>query len=227
MKQENISVMKLIGISVLMVFFLEIVIGSFNMAWGENFIRNEILIRICYVGPLAYIFYKSKQNNVRINNAFKPLNLKKDILFIIVIGILQMGISVTSLCLLALVLFKTNVITVDQIYHILYASPTQSLSHTYLIIEIIGSVLIAPIAEEIIFRMAIFGSLKNRYTIIYSVAVTSFLFYIGHGIHRIDAFLLGILLCIIYHKSQNLWLPILIHTLNNLVSMSARIKDST
>ncbi len=88
------------------------------------------------------------------------------------------------------------------------------------IFEVISSVILAPIIEELFFRGVLFNRLKIRTGIVVAMIISSAIFAIGHEFGGItSAFLFGICMCIIYLKTDNILMTISIHFLNNLVAV--------
>ena len=78
-------------------------------------------------------------------------------------------------------------------------------------------VVVAPVAEEIIFRGYLFGKLKKFLPIWVAVVATSLLFGLVHGAWNlaIDTFALSIVLCLLRQSTGSLWAPILLHMSKN------------
>jgi hypothetical protein len=74
-----------------------------------------------------------------------------------------------------------------------------------------------PIAEELIFRGFLYNFLKERWGVWPGVFVSALIFGIIHAniAVGVTAFLLGILLAILYEYSHSLWTSILVHAINN------------
>lgn len=81
-------------------------------------------------------------------------------------------------------------------------------------------VVLAPIAEEILFRGYLFGALKTVLKSWQVVFVTALLFAILHGSLNvgIDTFALGIILGLVRLSSGSIWPAILIHMMKNSVA---------
>ncbi|MEI3611914.1 CPBP family intramembrane glutamic endopeptidase [Pseudogracilibacillus sp. SO30301A] len=83
----------------------------------------------------------------------------------------------------------------------------------------ISACIIAPVAEEFIFRGYFLKRIAQKTNIIFSLIITNLIFAILH-MDYIGAFMFGFLLSLIYLKTNNLLYPIMIHFLNNtLVSL--------
>jgi hypothetical protein len=77
--------------------------------------------------------------------------------------------------------------------------------------------IVVPIAEELIFRGFLYTFLKERWGVWPGVVISSLIFGIIHAdvIVGITAFLLGILLAVLFEYSRSLWTSILVHAINN------------
>jgi tetratricopeptide (TPR) repeat protein len=78
-------------------------------------------------------------------------------------------------------------------------------------------VVVAPIAEEIIFRGLIYGALENWLRVVGAILGSAFIFAMVHFqfVHFAPIFLLGVVLGWTRWKTGSLGLPILLHVLNN------------
>lgn len=80
----------------------------------------------------------------------------------------------------------------------------------------IGTMAIAPITEEIVYRGWILNRLLVNKNTISSILISSILFSFGHGPGRFFAsFMIGFILAIIYLKYQNIGVPIFFHIIHN------------
>ena len=96
-----------------------------------------------------------------------------------------------------------------------------------LVLEVITSIILAPIIEELLFRGVLFNRLKIRTGIVAAMIISSFIFAIGHEFGGItSAFLFGICMCIIYLKTDNVLMTMSIHFLNNLVAVLLEVANA-
>ncbi len=86
----------------------------------------------------------------------------------------------------------------------------------------IGAVIIAPIAEELIFRRVIFSFLKEKNSTISATIITSALFAIIHFtlVQIPGLFILGIIMQILYIKHKTLVPAIMFHAMHNFTAMT-------
>lgn len=85
------------------------------------------------------------------------------------------------------------------------------------ILAFLTLVVIAPVAEEVLFRGYLFGKLKKFIPIWVAILVTSLLFGAVHGAWNvaIDTFALSLVLCLLRLSTGSLWAPILLHMTKN------------
>lgn len=86
---------------------------------------------------------------------------------------------------------------------------------------LIGMILLGglavPFAEELFFRGVLYNFLRERWGVWFSVLVSSLIFGVVHGHIAVagTAFLLGIILGLVYEYSQSMWAPVIVHAINN------------
>jgi membrane protease YdiL (CAAX protease family) len=95
-------------------------------------------------------------------------------------------------------------------------------------LEFIATVILTPILEELYFRGFLYGYLRNRLGVVKGISVQALLFAflhlpgIGSGGSIIGAMLsllvLGIVLSILYEKSDSLIAPVICHSVINCIS---------
>lgn len=78
-------------------------------------------------------------------------------------------------------------------------------------------VILAPIAEEILFRGYLFGKLRKHAPVWVAILITSLLFAFVHFQWNvaIDVFVLSIVLCLLRLRTGSLWAPIVLHMIKN------------
>jgi uncharacterized protein len=89
-----------------------------------------------------------------------------------------------------------------------------------LVLAFLTLVILAPIAEEILFRGFLLTKLRRYVPLWIAVLVTSILFGALHGAWNvaIDTFALSIVLCVLRIKTNSLWAPILLHMTKNAIA---------
>jgi membrane protease YdiL (CAAX protease family) len=86
-----------------------------------------------------------------------------------------------------------------------------------LVLAFITLVILAPFAEEVLFRGYLFGKLQRYVPIWVAIVVTSLLFGAIHGAWNLalDTFALSVILCMLRVSTGSLWAPILLHMTKN------------
>lgn len=85
-------------------------------------------------------------------------------------------------------------------------------------VTLLGAGILAPIAEELFFRGAIFTWFRQRYNFPVAMVVSSLPFALGHfdsaGVVA-SSLVLAIANAVVFEKSKSLWAPILMHITTN------------
>lgn len=93
--------------------------------------------------------------------------------------------------------------------------------------SLIGTILISPIAEEIIFRGIILNRLKLVISPSIAILVSSLCFGVLHSYGNIiSAIVFGLCMCILYLKTNNILIPISAHIMNNFFAEALYYLDS-
>lgn len=81
-------------------------------------------------------------------------------------------------------------------------------------------IVVAPIAEEVLFRGFLYGKLRRRMPVWVAMLITSALFGLIHGQWNVglDVFALSIVLCSLREVTGSIWAGILLHMLKNSIA---------
>ncbi|MBN7576291.1 MULTISPECIES: CPBP family intramembrane glutamic endopeptidase [Clostridium] len=204
---ESIMILLLIiGLQVIGGIFIAMLMGILNIASGIKILDNTYASAIGNM--IAYIIiYKSllKKNKFDIK-----LKCRFDIKITIYCLFILIGYILTYDNTISLIV--QNLVSeswIDAVFTEMLQTPFAAFC---------SMVFIAPIFEELFMRGIILEQLSRRYKPIISITVSALLFAILHlnVIQGINAFLLGIILGLVYLKTRNLIITILLHGLNNL-----------
>lgn len=85
------------------------------------------------------------------------------------------------------------------------------------ILAFVTLIILAPVAEEVLFRGYLYGKLRKIVPMWLAIVITSALFGIIHGQWNvgIDVFILSIVLCSLREVTGNIWAGILLHMMKN------------
>ncbi len=83
---------------------------------------------------------------------------------------------------------------------------------------VLASVVIAPLAEEVLFRGVVFAGLRDRWGQLAGILVSSGLFALVHlsAYQFVPVFILGMLLAVLASSTRSIWPSILCHALFNV-----------
>ena len=103
--------------------------------------------------------------------------------------------------------------TYQQLTDLLYSAP--------LWLQLIGTGVIVPLCEELIFRGVMYNRAKEYIPVRWALFLSALAFGIGHGnmVQAVYAFALGYLMCYLYENTGKLWVPVLFHIVANMVSV--------
>ncbi len=155
---------------------------------------------------------KSKQK-LNFNFSSKPFRIYL-LIFPMMFGMMLIGDYTTQL-------IPTTGGILGEIYK-LYNSEFEKLLRDPVAL-IIMTVILAPLLEEILFRGIIMkGMINNQVRPVTAILVSALIFGAVHfnPWQFAGAFLLGLVLGLVYYKTKSLLMPILLHAFNNLLSAS-------
>jgi len=95
-------------------------------------------------------------------------------------------------------------------------------SWTIVIGMIVIGGLLAPLAEEIIFRGMLYGWLRRFMGLLPAAFLSAAVFGLVHGMYPViaAAFVVGLALAYIYERTGSLWAPAIVHATQNCIAMS-------
>ena len=216
----------------ILVFFMLSYVGKFLF---KNFYNYYYTLFVKYngiFGSLLFllfiiIFYLFYSKDLKIIFIYKKLNFSVIIKGMIYLSSIMMIYYIISFIFDNSFLFNffkyfNDVLTGKKnitIYDILILE--KSLKPRFEPFMLIGSVIFGPIFEEILYRGLMYNKLKEISNAFIGVLISSILFALlhipkyGFGINTFFLFLVGILLAYCYEKSNNIYVPIFVHSINN------------
>lgn len=103
--------------------------------------------------------------------------------------------------------------TYQQLTEILYSAPMW--------FQLLGTGVIVPLCEELIFRGLMYNRLKDYVPVKWALLMSALAFGIGHGnlVQGVYGFALGYMMAYLYERTNKLWVPALFHIVANSVSV--------
>lgn len=182
--------------------------------FSDALLTSVILSALIFIGVIVYYYYR-KRHIVRPPYRFDRLNGYQLTISLI------MGVGCVFLSQLIIIISETTgIINLDNLED--YGQLIMSMigqSPTWLILLTIG--IVAPIAEELLFRGLVFHMFNRHMNVKVALIVQGLLFGAFHMniVQGLYASVLGIVLGIAYLLTGSLWIPIIIHIVNNSVAL--------
>ncbi|NCQ54337.1 hypothetical protein COV88_01855 [Candidatus Saccharibacteria bacterium CG11_big_fil_rev_8_21_14_0_20_41_19] len=116
-----------------------------------------------------------------------------------------------------LIMLATNVLPGFNVNQVQDTGFDQLSARYEYILAFMTLVVIAPIAEEVLFRGYLYGKLKKFVPVWAAIVVTSVLFGFIHGAWNlaVDTFALSVVLCLLRESTGSIWSSILLHMAKN------------
>lgn len=154
------------------------------------------------------------RNKVSLQSEWKRLKSDLDVKEGIAVLALNYGISIGMILgiLLAVTQFMPDAMNAlsDS------AAETQELGAAW--VGLLGASVIAPIAEELMFRGVLLNRLKLKHGILAAIIISSALFGFTHlSIAMLRSAIFGACMCIVYLRTKNILVPISLHMIYNFI----------
>lgn len=174
--------------------------------------QDVILFSIIYLVPILWFYKKCKKQKIYFYSSFfsKPSEFPIKTMIATVIMPFFLVIGITLLLLAIVMSFNVSEGTDKAIV-------LGSKSSLQFLISSILNALIAPIAEEIIFRGYLLNRLSFKLGVKKAIIISSIVFGILHLQSVFGATIMGISLCILYLKTKSLIVPTIVHMVANIL----------
>ena len=203
-------------IAIVISFFLTLFVeGYFNISSGEL----EYILFFCFMMVFFLIAtYGTTGFNKDVNDLFKASSIQR----VLILAVSNMFVAIfiqTMFFPLDSLLNMVNSISLPLLDVV-----TGTNDPLIFIFEMFSAIIIAPISEELFFRGVLFNRLKIRKGFVFGLVVSSVIFglchfnYPDHFSHIIYTCIMGMTLCILYSRTDNLLLNMVVHSAYNLLS---------
>ncbi|MCC5940738.1 MAG: CPBP family intramembrane metalloprotease [Balneolaceae bacterium] len=179
-------------------------------------LKMELLISATiYLIPLALIYYAFSKKDLSLKPILKSTG-KHHIDILLVIPLILFSISVIWVTIL---LFNTLSAEFAQSYldfmnsidMLVTTAETPYIDYFYIFVAV---AVLPPLLEELVFRAAMIERFGRKFGFKTGVILSSILFGVMH-IDVIGAIVFGVILSLIYLKTSSLFIPVVIHAINN------------
>jgi membrane protease YdiL (CAAX protease family) len=210
-------------IEILSILILGIMILIVLSKFCKIHITNDYLEIFGLVITLIWFFLTlrfMRRNNISIENFVGKPSKKR---FIFEVPVTLIITYIGSIGLILLMLFLVHCINPNVLSSLqskLVSKPPKLTTTLITIISFAGAVIVVPITEEFIFRGILMGRLYNKYGVIKSIMLSSFVFFIMHINPNPMLLCLGISCGILAYKYKSLIPSIILHMCNNLYTFT-------
>lgn len=200
-------------VAIIVASFISIILATFIPEYSQY---DDLFILTMHILLLAFFIYALRGTcglKDDIKDIFKPSN-KKEILYLFVLNFFFAFIFIAFIAVFGILLTS-----LDPSSSVTLDFSTVDVGPIYYFLDLLTGIIGAPIIEELIFRGVIFNRLRLRIGLIGAMVISSILFALLHDPDTmISAFVFGLCMCILYLKTDNIFIPMTVHFLNNLFS---------
>lgn len=191
---------------------------GFSLEFYNQIVVNSVFSVVLYLLSIAIImgvpYIVLKEKTTREELGLTRLPSWTDII------ITPAGLIIYFVLSSILILFATQVFPwfdVNQVQETGFSEVSQQYE---LILAFMSLVVLAPIAEELLFRGYLYGRLKKYMPIWLAILATSVTFGFVHGAWNlaVDTFALSVIMCVLRESTGSLWASILLHMAKNGVA---------
>lgn len=197
---------------------------GFNMAQQMQALINrvmELYLRLTYyltvasaliTIPILYLFFRQDKKK-RIALGTEIVYCKASVMEYVLLALVAFGACIGG----NNVILGIGLAEIDTSYQ----EVSQILYSASLPVQFVGTVLIAPLCEELIFRGLIYNRMKEYVPLKTAMLLQAFAFGLYHGnlVQLLYAFFLGYLMAYVYEKYHSFWAAFLFHAVANGVSV--------
>lgn len=201
-KLKKITLKELLSL-IIILFVIQYLINALNIVHIDSF--------WIYIFIIFYFIFKIRAEIFSIKDdmleAFSP-DILKTVLVVVILNIF----------------FSYGMLYLSN--SILDFVPSVNLFNSFLTGSLIATIFISPISEELIFRGVFLNRLQLAVPVVFAVLISSLLFAALHSFGSIfSAFIFGVCIAILYLKTDNIFVPIFAHFLNNLFAEIIVVMD--
>ena len=172
---------------------------------GFNFLNIKFNSTFLYLIVLAYFIFK-------LRNSFNELKIE----FLNVFS--KVSFKTVNIFFSYGMLYFSNFILQVVDSNSIFGSFMSLNNEVFGIVGFLSVVLLSPVVEELIFRGIFLNKLKIIVPTTFAILISSLLFASLHGFGSIfSAFIFAVCMALLYLKSENIFVPIFAHFLNNLI----------
>lgn len=198
------------------VIFLVILVLGYSFVLGKPSVEDplvEIIFTYGVLGvfPFIWFFFQFKKQKQKISVSAYTKGFISNVPTILLLTIVLISFSLGASWLNN---YALSFIFPDYVEKMLIEEGPTTSNRLHFLLLAVNICLIAPTAEEFIFRGLLLKRLGAKTTLFTGAILSSLIFGILH-FDIIGSFVFGLITAILYLKSGNLLLPVFLHILNN------------
>jgi len=205
---EEMKTRHLFGLTLLLLIIFGI--GAIFLPYTENFIGLGFSLILYVVTPVIFFRYHFRKQGRSVREVVFTKRSMKWIPSLLGIVVISIAFSISVFWLQLVALYSIFPAFVEFLLEPIQMPE----SKVYLILTILVIAIIGPIAEEFIFRGVLLKRLMKKTSMWGGIIISSILFGILHA-DIIGAFAFGVIASLLYLKTSNLLIPIIMHIINN------------
>lgn len=212
---EKIKIRKLILVVILMLIF-SVLFSSIIEGITKLPLNKQMVSLFNSIGMIIWFLYEFKKENLSIKEKIQDYKIKANYKEMSYVLILNIVLSLASVLLVSFIIFKLNP---GLLKELMEEEPVATnAGRVAFVCDTLNCIFIAPLLEELIFRGVILNRLKLKWSATSAVIVTSILFGSLHaGLFIVGATFFGIMMCLLYMKTKNIFITMSVHFVNNLL----------
>ena len=197
-----------------LLFYLVVRILEGNQ-YSIDYVTGELIIQFLAFLPFLWLWYKQYRGEIHIRHFFnrhvEPFRWYHLIMLWLVLLFFFYGLEGVI----------TQLISAVEPQYVVVDPPIFPEGKSLLFQGCIFflAVFAAPVMEEFVFRGLILQRLMIKYTPTMAIILSSAVFGILHFESWFEAMVFGIIMCLLFIQTQNLWVPMVIHVANNFVAV--------
>lgn len=217
----NIKIRSLIAIYFGILLLLA-VISELQFVKATNILDDNMALLLCNLTIVLWILFRMIK--LKFNIKEKIADLRSDLKIKDIILSFFINIALT-IGILGTVVYITATLwpsAMSNLFNEINGTEVDTAYST--IVYTISAAFVAPFAEEFMFRGVILNRLKIKFGVKKAIIISSILFGLMHfELAILPGIVFGICMAVVYLKTKNIFVPVAIHLVNNVIASSGQI----
>lgn len=218
---ENIKIRRLLMIYIGSSLILA-VISELQFLNLTNILNIDMVVLLCNLTIIIWILFKMVKSKINIKEKIADLRSDLKISDVILSFLINVGLTVGILGTVCYIAAHLCPSAMNSLLNEVNETEASTVYST--IVYTVSAALVAPVAEEFMFRGIILNRLKIKFGVKKAIIISSILFGLIHSdLGILSAVVFGICMAVVYLKTRNIFATVSIHCVNNLITCSGGI----